>query len=131
MRPGEWLKETIVPGFLPAIAGGAAWLTLQWTVKPSSWSTLAGCTLGGWAIYGLLLGRFGLRAADRSDLHRVLEAQLLLNLALNVDTRELTDDLFDARTPDLGTNGDARLADRFDHGSERAQRSAGSSVSAH
>ncbi|MGB2985880.1 MAG: lipopolysaccharide biosynthesis protein [Phycisphaerae bacterium] len=74
VRPGEWLKETIVPGFLPVIAGGAAWLALQWTVAPSSWGALIACIVAGWAVYGLFLERFGLRAAERSDLQRLFQA---------------------------------------------------------
>jgi len=74
VRPRQWLEETLVPGFLPAIAGAAAWLTLQWTVAPSSWGALIACIVAGWAVYGLFLERFGLRAADRSDLRRMYNA---------------------------------------------------------
>jgi len=73
VRPRQWLEETLVPGFLPAIAGGAVWLALQWTVAPSSWGALIACIVAGWAVYGLFLERFGLRVADRYDLQRLFQ----------------------------------------------------------
>jgi O-antigen/teichoic acid export membrane protein len=68
---GEWLRETVGPGILPALAGIAVWLPLEQIVSPSSWVALGGCVFAGVISYLTVLLVFCLRPHEREDLRRV------------------------------------------------------------
>ncbi len=67
-----WLRETLLPGFLPGLAGAAAWLSLQMLLHPSSWASLGGCVGCGWLVYLGGLFVFALRPIDKVELSRVV-----------------------------------------------------------
>jgi O-antigen/teichoic acid export membrane protein len=60
-----WLRESLWPGLLPALAAAATWLALGTLVRPATWPALGACTAGGWAVYGAVLFLFALRGPDR------------------------------------------------------------------
>ncbi len=68
---GDWLRRTMVPGLLPALAGSAAWLLLRWFIEPSSWLEIGLCFFCGLAVYALVLVAFAFDGEDREDARRV------------------------------------------------------------
>jgi len=70
----RWLRETVLPGWLPGISGAAVWILLKMTVRPSSLLGVAGFVACGMVIYGLVLLAFCLQPQDRRDLRRMLAA---------------------------------------------------------
>ena len=71
LRFAALVRETFLPGLLPSVFGGAAWLGLRFLVAPSTWLQLGGCVLGGAAAYVIALLLLCLQPADRNDLKRI------------------------------------------------------------
>lgn len=69
----RWVRETLVPGFLPAQTGGVVWLVCHLALQPQSWVGLMGCGICGTAVYFLALYFFALQPCDRKDLKAVIE----------------------------------------------------------
>ncbi len=64
----DWLRESVVPGVLPGLAGAAAWHSLRAVATPATWGELALCGVGGTLAYLAILLIFCLRQEDRDDL---------------------------------------------------------------
>jgi O-antigen/teichoic acid export membrane protein len=47
----EWLRETMLPGAVPALVGGVGWFMLQRFAPPQSWVALALCFMTGALLY--------------------------------------------------------------------------------
>lgn len=69
---GDWLRQTVMPGFIPALVSGLVMWVLREVFRPESWAQL-GCLVacGGIVYVGLLLG-FCLSGQDRQELARLL-----------------------------------------------------------
>jgi O-antigen/teichoic acid export membrane protein len=68
---GDWLRKTVVPGVLPALAGIAVWLPLRYLVHPASWLSLGACVFLGLACYLSVLAIFCLQPHERDDIKHV------------------------------------------------------------
>lgn len=68
----RWLRETLLPGLLPALPAAAVLGALKFVVRPSSWLGLGGCVACGLLCYAVVLLVFCLRPADQKDLQKVL-----------------------------------------------------------
>ncbi len=62
------VRETMIPGFAPMMAGGVVWLGVGLVVSPSSWVALALCFLAGALVYIVVLWAFCLQVQERRDL---------------------------------------------------------------
>ena len=69
---GAWVRRTLLPGLVPAVAGTLAWAALKLIVVPDTWAKLGICTLIGAVCYGAVLLRFCLAPKDRADLTEVI-----------------------------------------------------------
>jgi Na+-driven multidrug efflux pump len=67
-----WLRETIWPGFLPALSGMIVWVGLERLLRPATWLMLGACTAIGMAVYVMVLLRFCLRGPDRDALAAII-----------------------------------------------------------
>jgi len=67
-----WVRETFIPGIMPACVGGVVWMVLRMAVIPASWRAIGFCVVVGWLCYVATLLRFSLAPVDRSDLMRIL-----------------------------------------------------------
>jgi len=69
---GQWVRTTVVPGVIPALAGLPGWLAVWLLFPQRTWSELIlGAVPGGLLFFaGLFL--FGLTPQDRGDLRNVL-----------------------------------------------------------
>ncbi|MCA9242936.1 MAG: hypothetical protein KDA32_03190 [Phycisphaerales bacterium] len=72
---GQWLRETLAPGLVPAAAATALWVGVMFVAPPSTWLALGAWTLAGWLVYAGVLW-FALRSEDRSELARARRAVL-------------------------------------------------------
>ncbi len=72
VRFSKWIRETIWPGWLPALAAAFVCILLKVIVKPSSLLSLAGCAACGSLCYVAVLLAFCLQQEDRRDLRRVM-----------------------------------------------------------
>lgn len=68
----RWVEETLCPGWLPSVAGGAVWVLLRILVYPQSWLSLGGCFACGLLCYVVVLFVFCLQPQDREDLRKVM-----------------------------------------------------------
>ncbi len=68
----DWLRESVIPGVLPGLAGVAAWLSLKALAIPTTWGELTLCGLGGALAYLAVLLIFCLRQEDRDDLRSLM-----------------------------------------------------------
>jgi O-antigen/teichoic acid export membrane protein len=69
---GRWLRETVLPGLVPALAGAIVWALLKLLVRPASWLSLALCVCAGLACYVAVLLCACLQKSDAQDLRRLL-----------------------------------------------------------
>jgi O-antigen/teichoic acid export membrane protein len=72
VRPRQWFKETVAPGFLPAVFAVCIWLGLRILVRPSSWLSLGLCALCGLVCYLIVLFVFCLQSYDRKTISELL-----------------------------------------------------------
>ncbi len=63
----RWIRQTIIPGLMPAVAAGAVLLALRFALHPHTWLMLGLCSLIGVATYVLVLLRFSLEPCDKKD----------------------------------------------------------------
>ena len=70
LRVSEWMRLTILPGLLPAIAGLLAWGAIRVWYPPQSWFSLGVACVLGMIPYVVVLLIFALRTEDRADLTR-------------------------------------------------------------
>lgn len=61
------LRETIIPGLTPTLAGALVWYGLELTVPTTSWFALAMCSICGAAVYVCVLLAFCLQQNERQD----------------------------------------------------------------
>jgi hypothetical protein len=69
---GRWLRETYLPGVVPACAGALACLGARMYVHPATIGTVGSCAAFGVVVYVAVLGIWCLQPADREDLARVM-----------------------------------------------------------
>jgi O-antigen/teichoic acid export membrane protein len=69
---GRWLRETYLPGVIPACTGALACLGAKMYVQPDTLGTVGSCAAFGMAVYVAVLGIWCLQPADRADLARVI-----------------------------------------------------------
>jgi O-antigen/teichoic acid export membrane protein len=69
---GRWFRETAFPGFLPAVVGAAACLTLKFLVHPASWLSLGLCAAAGMGSFLAALFLLCLRPVDKYDLRQTV-----------------------------------------------------------
>jgi O-antigen/teichoic acid export membrane protein len=67
-----WVRQTLLPGLLPACLAAPVWLALDWLVRPQSWAALALCTAAGAACYLAVLVTLCLEPSDRADVATLL-----------------------------------------------------------
>ena len=68
---GSFIRETVWPGILPAIAGFLACAGLKMYARPETWPMLGVCVIAGSLPYAAVLLSFCLRPSDRKDLRRI------------------------------------------------------------
>jgi O-antigen/teichoic acid export membrane protein len=68
----NFIKETIIPGFLPGVLGIASWIILRSIVHPSNWIELGSCVFLGMIVYLSVLFLWCLQPVDRNDLQTML-----------------------------------------------------------
>jgi O-antigen/teichoic acid export membrane protein len=71
-RLGPWLKATLRPGVVPALAAAPVWLALQHFATPRTWLTLGLEAAAGCAVYLFVLIAFCLRDDERGELRAAL-----------------------------------------------------------
>jgi O-antigen/teichoic acid export membrane protein len=87
----SWLRESVWPGFLPALAGAATWLGLDVLVRPGSWLALGACAAAGWVVYATVLVLFALQAPEREALATMIaRARLLFRKGRETESTEDT-----------------------------------------
>ncbi len=79
---GTWLRETLGPGFLPALAGAAVLLGFRIFVRPSDWLTLTGCAGLGCVFYAAVLLLFALNQYERRELRSATQVVLMKAMSL-------------------------------------------------
>ncbi len=68
----RFLRETLLPGILPAVLCGLSLLILRWVVQPSTWMGLLILSAAGGVVYLAGLYLFCLQPSDKKDLERLL-----------------------------------------------------------
>jgi len=68
----HWVRQTLIPGFVPGCAASVVWATLDIMVRPDSWTRLGLCALAGALCYLGILLWFCLEPRDREDLINIL-----------------------------------------------------------
>ncbi len=71
IRPGVWLRQTVVPAVVPALAAGGICVVLNRLVRPASWPSLLTCLAVGALSYVGAVAVCGMQAQDRADAVRV------------------------------------------------------------
>ena len=51
IRPGAWLRQTVLPGFLPALGGAMVWVGIRRLDTPDSWLKLFVYSAAGGVVY--------------------------------------------------------------------------------
>jgi len=69
---GRWLRETYLPGVIPACAGALACLGAKMYAHPATLGTVGSCAAFGMVVHVAVLGIWCLQPADREDLGRVI-----------------------------------------------------------
>ena len=69
---GRFVKENLVPGFLPATVAGAIWFSMRHFVSPSNWLELLLSFLAGAVVYIVVLLVFSLTDTDRNDVRELM-----------------------------------------------------------
>lgn len=69
-----WLRETIVPPFVPAVVAAGACLAMKLVPHHTTWLWFGSCMVAGMAVYAVITLAFCLRPADRDDLKHMLAA---------------------------------------------------------
>lgn len=69
---GQWFRETLVPGFLPALVALGVTLVVKFTWAQTSWWTLGFAAVPGMVVYCIAL-LWILPKQDRDDLSRVMD----------------------------------------------------------
>jgi len=82
VRVGRWLRETIWPGWLPALASAFVCILLKITVRPTSLLSLSGCVACGLLCYLAVLLAFCLQPTDHKDLRKIM-AKMLAYIGLD------------------------------------------------
>ncbi|MFQ1701365.1 lipopolysaccharide biosynthesis protein [Loktanella agnita] len=72
----EFTRQVLIPGHLPALAGGAMWITLKLIEPPTDWTSLIAVSLTGGVVYLIVLYAFCLEPQDRRAVARVFGRQL-------------------------------------------------------
>jgi len=67
----EWIRVTIVPGFIPAFGSIFVWMGLQFLFKPQSVLSLCLCGIVGGFVYLVILGVWCLQEQDRKDFSKI------------------------------------------------------------
>jgi hypothetical protein len=70
----RWMQQTLIPGFLPGLAGAGVWLACGAIVKPAGWISLIGCGFFGAVVYMMVLLFFALQPCDRKDLKSAMKS---------------------------------------------------------
>ena len=68
----EFLRQVVVPGVLPAVAGSVVWILLKMVVTIDNWGVLFLCSVAGGTVYLAVLFGACLSATDKADLSGVL-----------------------------------------------------------
>lgn len=72
VRLTSWLRETVIPGLIPATAAAATCVALRYAFSPSSWLTLGLCAAAGVSVYLVSLIGFAARPDDRALLEKLV-----------------------------------------------------------
>jgi O-antigen/teichoic acid export membrane protein len=82
LKKRDWIRQTIWPGYQPAVAAALALILLKLVFRPQSWLALGLCSAIGGVVYTLYLLRFCLDANEKRDarlvMHRILERVRLI-----------------------------------------------------
>lgn len=73
ISPKRFLKETLILGLSPAVAGSLVWLALKLNHPPETWVQLFVWTLIGHLAYGFVLLRYCLQDHEKRDIRNVLK----------------------------------------------------------
>jgi len=77
-----FLREVLVPGLAPAVAGSVVWFGLKFTAPLHTWLELGAAAAVGGAIYAAVLLGLCLTAEERADVLRILGAVRLVTRRL-------------------------------------------------
>jgi O-antigen/teichoic acid export membrane protein len=72
IKAAQWLRDTVLPGFLPGVTAACLLLILKITTKPDTLISLGLCALGWFVVYATILYLFCLQPYDRKQLNYVL-----------------------------------------------------------
>ena len=64
----RWLRQTLIPGFVPGLSGAVVWFGCGALVRPDSWISLIACGICGAVVYLIVLFTVALQPLDRKDL---------------------------------------------------------------
>jgi O-antigen/teichoic acid export membrane protein len=73
VRFGVWIRETMWPGLLPAMASGMVLWCLKQVVEIDNWVNLIGCVVVGVVTYAIVLWFGALEKADRAVVFKALQ----------------------------------------------------------
>lgn len=68
---GRWFRETLVPGFVPAVASAVVCLTLKFTVAPATWLALGLCAAAAMACFAGVMA-LCMQPVDKYDLRQAM-----------------------------------------------------------
>ena len=71
-RFGPWVRNSIVPGLIPAVAAAPVWLALRFAIPPDDWFLFGVDVVLGAVVYVGVLLRFALRPQDRTELREAI-----------------------------------------------------------
>jgi len=71
VSPWTWVRQTLVPGLIPAACAGGLGVGLALAAKPETWLALVGCTVLVAVCYVAALVVFCLRPYDREQLREI------------------------------------------------------------
>jgi O-antigen/teichoic acid export membrane protein len=75
IRWWRWLRESVIPGLLPAAVGVVVFIAVERVAPPATWFSLGVSVVPGLIVYGIVF-LFCLQPVDRYDLRRSMAAAL-------------------------------------------------------
>ncbi len=69
----EWVKKTLLPGWVPGISGLIVWLSMKIWLQPNTWIDLFKCWSVGTLVYSMILFKFCLQPQDIHDFNNLIK----------------------------------------------------------
>jgi O-antigen/teichoic acid export membrane protein len=80
----RWIRETMIPGLLPALVTAGLWAVSKRFYTPTTWVSLGSCTAFGLACYVAVLFAFCLSEDERRDVRRLYNKAIQLFMAISI-----------------------------------------------